>query len=290
MARQARQAGWAKADRRTTILGRDVTDYDGIDLELDRAHSARMYDYFLGGVTNFEADRQAAGQALTGVPWLRKSAQANRAFVHRSARTLAQAGFTQFLDIGTGIPTSPNLHEIAQEVDPAAKVVYVDNDRIVLAHARALLVGTEQGRTAYVEADATDPKAVLESAGLLDTLDLNQPVALSLNALLHFIPDSMGGYEIVEQYKAALPSGSALVMSHATADFAPAEWERVVAAYRAAGTATQVRSLDEFGRFFQGWEPIAPGLVSCPKWRPDAATEPFSDIECSVYAGVALKP
>ncbi len=267
-----------------------MTDYDGIDLELGRAHTARMYDYFLGGVTNFEADRQAAGEALAAMPWLRKSAQANRAFVHRSTRALAQAGFTQFLDIGTGIPTSPNLHEIAQEVDPAARVVYVDNDRIVLAHARALLVGTEQGRTAYVEAEATDPKAVLDSDELHDTLDLNQPVALSLNALLHFIPDSLGAYEIVEQYKAALPSGSALVMSHATADYAPAEWERVVATYRAAGTAAQVRTLQEFARFFEGWDTIAPGQVSCTKWRPDAATEQFSDIECSVYAGVALKP
>ncbi|MHA6761286.1 SAM-dependent methyltransferase [Streptacidiphilus sp. PAMC 29251] len=266
-----------------------MTDYEGIDLELDRAHTARMYDYFLGGVTNFEADRQAAGQALAGAPWLRSSARANRAFVQRSTRVLAQAGFTQFLDIGTGIPTSPNVHEVAQEVNPAAKVVYADNDRIVLAHARHLLIGTDQGRTAYVEADATSPQTVLESTVVRQNLDFEQPVALSLNALLHFVPDALGAFDIVEQYKAGLPSGSALVMSHATPDFAPAEWGRVVAAYHAAGTPAQVRTLKEFTRFFEGWDIISPGLVSCPTWRPDTDTEPFSDVECSVYAGVALK-
>ncbi|MFJ2581653.1 SAM-dependent methyltransferase [Kitasatospora aureofaciens] len=263
--------------------------YDGVDLRLNVPHSARMYDYYLGGFTNFAADREAAGQALAVGPWLRAAARANRSFVHRSTRALARAGIDQFLDIGTGIPTSPNLHEVAQRVDPRARVVYADNDPIVLSHAQALLTGTPEGRTAYVEADVTDPARLLAAPGLRDTLDLTHPVALSLNALFHFVPDAHGAYGIVEHLKSALAPGSALVMTHVTPDFAPEEIARLVRIYEAAGTAAQARTLPEFTRFFTGWTLVAPGVVPTPRWRPSADDPPTSDSEACAYAAVALK-
>lgn len=211
-----------------------MTDYDGVNLELHRAHSARMYDYFLGGVTNFAADREAAGQVKAVMPFVETTARVNRAFMHRSTRALAEAGIDQFLDIGTGIPTSPNLHEIAQSVNRAARVVYADNDPIVLAHAKALLLGTPEGRTTYVQADVTDPAGLLASPELRDTLDFTRPIALSLNALLHFVPDDRGTHGIVEHFRGALVSGSALVMTHVTEDFAPTEVARLVQIYRSA--------------------------------------------------------
>ncbi|MFE2722720.1 SAM-dependent methyltransferase [Kitasatospora sp. NPDC059327] len=286
--------------------------YDGVDLRLNVPHSARMYDYYLGGFTNFAADREAAGQALAVLPWVRSAARANRAFMHRSTRSLAEAGLEQFLDIGTGIPTSPNLHEVAQQVNPRARVVYVDNDPIVLSHAQALLTGAREGRTAYIEADLADPVALLTAPGLRDTIDLSRPVALSLNAVLHFIPDgpdgpdALGGPEapegrgipgpdrahaIVECLKAALAPGSALVVSHLTADFAPAEVARVSGIYRAAGTPLQARSRRELARFLTGWTALDPGLVPVHRWRPaDAADTAVTDTEASGYAAVAVKP
>ncbi|MFJ9950889.1 SAM-dependent methyltransferase [Kitasatospora sp. NPDC091207] len=289
--------------------------YDGVDLRLNVPHSARMYDYYLGGFTNFAADREAAGQALAVLPWVRSAARANRAFMHRSTRSLAEAGLDQFLDIGTGIPTSPNLHEIAQRVNPAARVVYVDNDPIVLSHAQALLTGAREGRTAYIEADLADPVALLAAPGLRDTIDLSRPVALSLNAVLHFVPDDLAGpgvpdradgpdapadrgfpgphraHAIVEHLKAALAPGSALVISHLTADFAPEEVARVTGIYRAAGTPLQARAHRELSRFLAGWTALAPGLVPVPRWRPaDPGDAAVTDIEASGYAAVAVKP
>ncbi|MEU6175290.1 SAM-dependent methyltransferase [Streptantibioticus parmotrematis] len=267
-----------------------MTDFDGVNLEVDRPHSARMYDYYLGGVTNFAADREAAGHAIAVFPWAPTAARVNRAFMHRSTRMLARAGIGQFLDVGTGIPTSPNLHEIAQAADPAARVVYADNDPIVLAHARALLVGTAQGQTAYVQADATAPQSVLSDTRLKETLDLTRPVALSLNALLHFVPDALGAYEIVEEFKDALAPGSALAMTHVTPDFAPEETARLVRVYTEAGTPVQARTQAEFARFFDGWRIAGPGVVPTQHWRPDPGDETASDTEAASYAAVAFKP
>ncbi|KJS59110.1 SAM-dependent methyltransferase [Streptomyces rubellomurinus] len=262
--------------------------YDGVDLRLNVPHSARMYDYYLGGCTNFAADREAAGHALAVAPWVRAAARANRAFMHRATRALAHAGIDQFLDIGTGIPTSPNLHEIAQGVDPRARVVYADNDPIVLSHAQALLTGTPEGRTAYVEADVTDPGRLLDAPGLRDTIDLDRPVALSLIALLHFVPDASGAYGIVEHFKSALAPGSALVISHVTPEFTPEDVDRVVRVYAAAGTAVQARSRAEFTRFFDGWTLLEPGVVPTPAWRPAPADPPVTAADAAQYAGVAM--
>ncbi|MEU1125707.1 SAM-dependent methyltransferase [Streptomyces sp. NPDC005899] len=268
-------------------------DDSTVDLELDRAHSARMYDYYLGGVTNFPADREAAGRAMAAFPSILATARINRRFMHRSTRHLALMGIDQFLDIGTGIPTSPNLHEVAQSVNPSARVVYTDNDPIVLAHARALLRGSPEGRTAYFQADVTDTAALLTQEALHEQLDFGRPIALSLNALLHFVTDAQhDAHGIVEQLKTTLVSGSTLTISHVTPDFDPEGIARLTAAYRAAGTPGQARTHDEISRFFTGWDLLAPEVVPSHRWRPDPAdqSENVTDVEAACYAGIARKP
>ncbi|MET9177465.1 SAM-dependent methyltransferase [Kitasatospora aureofaciens] len=266
-----------------------MSRYDGVELQLNVPHSARMYDYFLGGFTNFAADREAAGHVLASASWVRDAARANRAFMRRSTRILARTGIEQFLDIGTGIPTSPNLHEVAQGVRPRARVVYVDNDPIVLTHAQALLASTPEGRTAYVEADVTDPDGLLAEPALRETIDFDRPVALSLNALLHFVPDAAGAYELVERLKSALAPGSALVMTHVTPDFAPEEVGRIVGVYEAAGTTLQARTRAQVARFFAGWSLLDPGVVPLPHWRPDPDEPPVPAADAAGYAAVAVR-
>ncbi|RDG39153.1 SAM-dependent methyltransferase [Streptomyces corynorhini] len=263
-----------------------------VDLELDRAHSARMYDYYLGGTTNFPADREAATRAMAAFPSILATARVNRRFMHRSVRFLAREGMRQFLDIGTGIPTSPNLHEVAQREAPEARVVYTDNDPIVLAHARALLRSAPEGRTAYVHGDVTEPEVLLAAPGLRETLDFTRPVALSLNALLHFVTDEHDAYAVVERLKAALPSGSTLAIAHATTEFDPAGMARLTTAYRAAGTPGQARTRAEIARFFAGWRLLGPGITPSHQWLPDPeeSSERVTDKEAACYAGVARKP
>ncbi|MFI2609383.1 SAM-dependent methyltransferase [Kitasatospora sp. NPDC018619] len=260
-----------------------------VNLAIHRPHSARIYDYFLDGTTNFPADREAAGHALAVFPQARAAARANRAFMHRATRALARSGVTQFLDIGTGIPTSPNLHEIAQGVDPRARVVYADNDPIVLTHAQALLRSTPEGRTAYVQADVREPDALLEAVRATGVLDFTRPVALSLVALLHFVPE--GAHEIAETLRNALPSrGSALVISHFTPDYAPRDAARIERVYRENGNPVRARPADEFARFFTGWDILDPGITSTPRWRPEPGSLPVSDVEASCLAAVAVRP
>ncbi|WP_316521195.1 SAM-dependent methyltransferase [Kitasatospora brasiliensis] len=262
---------------------------DEIDLQLHLAHSARMYDYYLGGTTNFAADREAAGQAIAVFPSARVAARANRAFMHRSTRLLAEQGITQFLDIGTGIPTSPNLHEVAQGVNPHARVLYVDNDPIVLAHAQALLLSSPKGRTVYLQADVADPAAILTSPELEQAIDLRAPVALSLIALLHFVPGDEDASRIVEHLKEALAPGSALVISHGTPDFGPAEAERITQVYAAAGTEVRMRTREEVEHFFDGWYLLDPGLCPTHRWRPEGVELEIADAQVAAYAGVAVK-
>ncbi|SCK52153.1 SAM-dependent methyltransferase [Streptomyces sp. WMMB 322] len=269
-----------------------AVDEGAVDLELDRAHSARMYDYFLGGTTNFPADRESAGKAMAVFPALLVAARANRQFMHRSVRHLAQTGMRQFLDVGTGIPTSPNLHEIAQEAAPDARVVYTDNDPVVLTHAHALLRSSPEGRTAYVQCDARDPEALLKSPEVRETLDLGRPVALSLIALLHFVPGERTAHDVVEYFREALPSGSTLTISHVTPDFDPEPLARALAAYDAAGTPVQARTREEFTRFFDGWELLDPGITVTHRWRPDPEHDlsHVTDAEATCYGAVARKP
>ena len=263
-----------------------------VDLQLDRAHSARMYDYYLGGRTNFTADREAVGKVMAVFPAAMVAARSNREFMHRSVRFAARNGIRQFLDVGTGIPTRPNLHEVAQAEAPESRIVYVDNDPIVLAHAQALLQSHEAGRTAYVEADLNDPAGILAAPVLLDTLDLSRPIALSLNAVLHFIADDEAACAITKAFKDALAPGSSLAISHGTGDFRPEVAKKIADTYRAAGTAAQPRDRAAVTRFFDGWDLVEPGVTVSHRWRPDEPTglSDVTDAEAACYVGVALKP
>jgi hypothetical protein len=277
---------WASSDP-------DEPGHRPVDLQTDQPHPARVYDYLLGGKDNFAADRAAAEAGLRANPNSRIPPRENRAFLGRAVRYLAgEAGISQFLDIGTGIPTSPNVHEVAQAAEPQARIVYVDNDPIVLTQARALLTTGPQGRTAYIDADLRDIDAILGSPDLQRTLDLSQPVGLLLLAVMHFIPDEDDPWALAARLLAALPSGSYLALSHLTGDFDPAAWAGVVAVYRRSGVTMQVRPKPDVERFFGGLDLIDPGVVSLPQWRPDPSDvgRPPSDAAVSVYGGVARKP
>ncbi|MCK9895303.1 SAM-dependent methyltransferase [Frankia sp. AgB32] len=262
-----------------------------VDLKTDQAHSARMYDYYLGGKDHFPADREAAERALTVFPNARLVSQQNRAFMVRATRHLAgELGIRQFLDIGTGIPTSPNLHEVAQSVAADSTVVYADNDPIVLAHARALLTGDARGHTAYLDADIRDVERILTAPALRGALDLTRPVAISLVAVLHFLSADDQPYDIVGRLLDAVPAGSYLVATHGTADFDPGA-RRLYEAYRARGIHLQSRDRDEFGRFFAGLDLVEPGVTVAHRWRPDDAVPPdLTDALVSNYAAVGRKP
>ena len=274
--------------------GPDDARHRPVDLQVDRPHPARVYDYLLGGKDNFASDREAAEAGLRANPNSRIPPRENRAFLGRAVRYLAgEAGISQFLDIGTGIPTSPNVHEVAQAIQPRARIVYVDNDPIVLAQARALLTTGPAGRTAYIDADLRDVDAVLGSADLRETLDLSQPVGLLLIAVMHFIPDDDDPWGLAGQLLAALPSGSFLALSHLTGDFDPAAWEGVIAVYKRSGVTMRVRPKPDVERFFAGLDLVDPGVVSLPHWRPDpveVGQAVPSDAAVSVYGGIARKP
>ena len=213
--------------------------------------------------------------------------------MHRSTRYLAgEAGMRQYLDIGTGIPTPPDLHEVAQGIAPAAGVVYADNDPVVLAHTAALVDSTPEGRIASVQADITDPEALLNSHEVRTNLDFTQPIALSLNAVLHFVAADEDVRHIVEFLKNRLAPGSTIAISHLTADFSPVEIRRLVETYARAGTRGAARPRDQFARFFDGWDLVEPGITIPSRWRP-APTDEFADAteaESSCYVGLARMP
>ncbi|MBA9007065.1 SAM-dependent methyltransferase [Thermomonospora cellulosilytica] len=261
-----------------------------VRIDTSRPHPARMYDYYLGGKDNFQADREAAEQAIRGWPALRTAARANRAFLGRAVRFLAgEAGIRQFLDIGTGLPNKDNVHEVAQRIDPACRVVYVDNDPIVLAHARSLLTSTPEGRTAYVDADLRDPEKILAEARA--TLDFDRPIALMLVAVLHFMPDEYGPRRIVQTLVDELPSGSYVAATHVTSEFSPEVVANAGEAYRRGGIPGQDRGRAEIHDLvFAGLELVEPGLVVCSEWRPDPGGERPAPAEVACYGGVARKP
>ena len=259
------------------------------DIDTSRPHSARMYDYYLGGKDHFAIDQHAAESVAAVYPGIFVCARENRAFMHRATRVLAQEhGIRQWLDIGTGIPTEPNLHQVAQSVVAEARVVYADNDPLVLKYAERLMRSTPQGRTTYIEADVNDPDTLLNAPELAAVLDLVQPVALSLNALMHFIPDAQDPYGIVNRLLEVLPTGSALALSHCTPDFDPDTWQKVTDIYNGAGTPVQFRSRQEVTRFFEGLDLLDPGVTVGHRWRPDVATD-ATDAEVSLWTGVGIK-
>ncbi|MPY34327.1 SAM-dependent methyltransferase [Streptomyces adustus] len=259
-------------------------------IDTTRPHPARVYDWFLGGKDNYPVDEELGRRIMAIDAGTRQAAQSNRRFMERATRMLVhELGIRQFLDIGSGIPTEPNLHQIAQSTAPETRVVYVDNDPIVLAHADALLRGTPEGVTKYVQADAREPGTIIEQAARF--LDLDRPVALSVIALVHFIADDDGAYDLVDTLVGALAPGSCLVLSTLTADFEPENVQRGIAAYAAGGVTLVARSRHETARFFQGLDIVQPGVVSVTDWRPEPAVEePDSGREpVAIYGAVGVK-
>jgi hypothetical protein len=265
---------------------------EGIDIS--QAHPARRYDYWLGGKDNFAADRASADQIAGVFPHVRTAARENRRFLHRAVSYLVrEAGIDQFLDLGTGIPTSPNVHEVAQASVPGARVVYVDNDPMVMAHARARMTSAPAGRTAYVQADLRAPGAILADAQLTSVLDLSRPVGLLLVAVLHFLEDGDDPYRAVAGLVEALAPGSYVALSHATFDPLPAHTAARLSALIAPGTGHGVfrpRSRDEVARFLDGLGLVEPGLCSIARWRPEQSSQPAaSEAEAAVYGAVARR-
>ncbi|MER6115476.1 SAM-dependent methyltransferase [Streptomyces sp. NPDC001743] len=241
-------------------------------IDTTKAHPARVYDVFLGGKDNYPADREAAAMALAANPRGYLTVRHNRDFVRRAVTLAAKDGIRQFLDIGTGLPTQQNVHQIAQAVAPEARVVYVDNDPVVLVHAQALLTSGPRGRTDYIEADLRDPAKILEAARR--TLDLDRPVALVLAAVLHFIEDDEA-YPVVEQLVDALAPGSCLVLSNVSSDLNPEQVGRITKSFQERGFAMVRRSRAQVGRFAtdNGLELLDPGVVPVHRWRPEPVVD-----------------
>jgi hypothetical protein len=257
------------------------------------AHPARRYDYWLGGKDNYKADRESGDAVAAAFPEVRTAAIENRAFMRRAARFLAaEAGIDQFLDIGTGIPTSPNLHEIVQAINPAARVVYADNDPIVLAHSRARLDAHPSGASVYLNADIREPDVLLAHPDVRATLDFSRPIALLVVAVLHFVPDEDKPYEVISRLVSALPAGSYVVLSHATSDYMPPSTASDVnEADRATKVTFQFRSQAEFARFLDGLELVPPGITSVAHWRAETESQPRpSAAETAVHGAIARVP
>ncbi|MDF3290485.1 SAM-dependent methyltransferase [Streptomyces silvisoli] len=264
-----------------------------VELHTDRPHAARVYDFLLGGKTNYAADREAAQRTLLALPNSALIARQNRAFMHRAAHYLAEeAGVRQFLDIGTGIPTSPNLHEVVQAVDPRSRIVYADNDPIVLTHSRALHTSHPDGRTAYLHGDLCRPEDILAHPELSRTLDLGRPVALTLVAVLHWLPKECDPYRIVARLLDALPSGSFLALTHVTDDFERRALEEIAEDFQRTGSTVSARSKAEVAEFFAGLELVEPGVEVVQRWRPDDGdieAGSLSPTDIPLYGGVARK-
>ncbi|WP_281467416.1 SAM-dependent methyltransferase [Yinghuangia seranimata] len=270
----------------------EVETYVPPGIDTSTAHPARMYDYFLGGKNNFAADREAAERILAAAPEAHAVVRANRDFLGRAVRfAAAERGIRQFLDIGTGIPTDGNVHEVAQSVLPEARVAYVDNDPIVLAHARALIAGDPRGRTTFVQADAREPEKILASPEVRDIIDFDQPVAVVLAMVLHFVRDREDPAGIVARLRAAMAPGSVLILSHVT--FKTAALKRLAEeVYERASAPVVPRTREEIAALVDGFTPVEPGLVKVTQWRPAPDAEPQTARELedtTVYGVVAIR-
>jgi SAM-dependent methyltransferase len=251
------------------------------------AHEARVYDYLLGGKDNFAVDREAAEQALKINPDAASTARANRAFLARATSYLVgEAGIRQFLDIGAGMPTNNNIHEVAQSFAPQSRVVYVDHDPIVLSHARALLTSAPQGRTDYIEADLREPERILAEAAR--TLDFGRPVAVMLIAILHLIPDQDDPYDLVRRLADAVVPGSYFVITHTASDIGGGEMVSMASRMTELMAQPSVpRSYEQVARFFAGLHMLEPGLVRVPEWRPDPDDD--ATARAQMWGGIGLK-
>ncbi|SOF03167.1 S-adenosyl methyltransferase [Streptomyces sp. OV198] len=254
------------------------------EIDTSRPHPARIYNYLLGGTANYEVDQQAGDRLASAAPEVRIGVRANRAFLQRAVRYVVSSGVRQILDVGTGLPTAPNVHETAQEVAPDVRVAYVDNDPIVKAHGDALL--SRSGATSIVLADLRDPGAIIDHPHVRRVIDFDEPVALLLVAILHFITEAEKPDQAVAALRDALPVGSFLVLSHATGDFADRSEAQSV--YNSATATMNLRTHAEVERFFDGFELVEPGLAQVPFWRPDTPP-PARSGEIGFYGGVARK-
>ncbi|MHC0430329.1 SAM-dependent methyltransferase [Streptomyces sp. O3] len=257
----------------------------GIDISIPSV--ARVYDYYLGGSHNFEADREAARKAMEFMPGLPKIMQANRAFMRRAVRYAVGEGVTQFLDIGSGIPTFGNVHEVAQGAHPGARVVYADHDPVAVAHSRAVLDGNPDA--SVVVGDLRKPQEILSSVPVTELLDLDRPVALLLVAVLHFVEEADDPYAAVTALRDALAPGSLLILTHASFDGIPLPEEQAsgaVGVYKDIRNPLIMRSRDAIARFFEGYQMVEPGLVSIARWRPEAPLDQEDPFAFSGYAGV----
>jgi O-methyltransferase involved in polyketide biosynthesis len=256
MAQSTGSEGWAVEPERNKI-------------DTSVSHSARIWNYWLGGKDNYPVDRQAGDSIVEVLPEIVEIARETRAFLGRVVRYLAaEEGVRQFLDIGTGLPTADNTHEVAQRAAPESRIVYVDNDPLVLTHARALLTSTPEGATDYIDADLRDPDAILQGAAR--TLDLSQPVAITLLGILPFIGDDQEANAILKRLLDAVPSGSYLVVVHSTSEVTGEAMVEAVRRWNEAGSAQyHLRTPQQIAQFFDGLELLEPGVVSCPLWRPD---------------------
>jgi S-adenosyl methyltransferase len=258
-----------------------------VEIDTSVAHPARVYDYWLGGKDNFAADREAAERVLAVTPGLRERVRANRDFLARVVRYLAgPAGIHQFLDLGTGIPSANNTHEVAQSANPSARIVYVDNDPIVLTHARALLTSTRPGSTDYIQADLRDPELILAEARR--TLDFEQPVAVMLLGVLHLVADDEDPWGIVDRIMSAVPAGSYLAISHPALEIHPGQAEAQRRYNERVSTPQTLRTHDDVARFFAHLELVEPGLVQVHQWRPDQDAADVDDAP-TAHGGVGRK-
>jgi hypothetical protein len=271
-----------------TSMDRPAWAPQGIDISVPSV--SRIYDYYLGGSHNFEVDREAARKAMTFMPGLPKIMKANRAFMRRAVKFALDNGVGQFLDIGSGIPTYGNVHEVVQAAEPAARVLYVDHDPVAVAHSQAVLTGVDH--TAVVNADLRKPGQILGSRELTGLLDLKRPVALLLVAVLHFLEDADDPFGAVAELRDALAPGSLLVVTHASYHGMPVPKEQAAGAvgvYRNIRNPLVMRSREETARFFDGFEMVEPGLVAMPDWRPDCPADQEDPFAFAGFAGVGRK-
>ncbi|GAA2500230.1 SAM-dependent methyltransferase [Streptomyces gobitricini] len=260
----------------------------GIDISVPSV--SRVYDYYLGGSHNFEVDREAARKAMEYLPGLPKIMQANRAFMRRAVRYAVSEGITQFLDIGSGIPTFGNVHEVAQSAAPGARVVYVDHDPVAVAHSRAVLEGNDHADV--LAADLRKPQDILTAPETGALLDLDRPVALLLVAVLHFVQDCDEPHRVLAELRDALAPGSLLILTHASYEGIPLPQERAggaVAVYKDIRNPLIMRSREEVTRFFDGFDVLEPGVVPMPRWRPENPVDQEDPYAFSGFAGVGRK-
>lgn len=269
---------------------RPVWAPENVDIETPSA--ARMYDYYLGGSHNFPADRALGEEVIRAFPDSRELCQANRAFLHRALAALCEDGVEQFLDLGSGIPTVSNVHEVVRELNPAARTVYVDSDAVAFAHGQAILADVPDA--VFVREDLRDPEAVLSNPELKGLLDFDRPIAVLLFSVLHFVADEDGPEDFLAAYRDATVPGSYLAITHGTADYLPKRAEDTVAVYARSSHPITSRSREQVRELFDGYELLEPGLTDAILWRPDpeAGPDPLGgDVtRYSLYGAVGRRP